>query len=473
MFNPTMMSKLPKQQALKAFGTAAAQVGGPQQQQHQQQQLGPVVCKFAAGNPAVAAPLSLSFPVTFPKTNLSPSLSSSSSSFSSPSLSTLVERAELNKKLFRELDEWHHCTKQMRVMDELLARAQRVTFQQQVLPEFMQRRQKLLVELTVADGRALGLYTGNAYKKINASLRAQTKDKNTVHESVPGITKALHKLMRRNNGFPGLVWRGCPSLPASAIPKEGGIYSDAAFVSTANDPSAAAQFLDKYSSSNVFFSIQSKTGVNIAHYSRYTEEAEVVFAPGTMFRVNKITMGTPGGIPATIVAMEEISASAPIGVQTIAAPTMQKFEAPSVDVDYQDNATIFGKILQGRAPVKTLHETDNTLGFWDVKPRTALHGLVIPKQHIPTVFELQPKHVPLLHELKESALAILRKHQPDALETGDFELAFHVPPHNSVDHLHLHCLAPASELGHYKQYYNVEEPEHCVSMDHVLSVLSK
>ncbi|MEM1415526.1 MAG: hypothetical protein AAGH15_11525, partial [Myxococcota bacterium] len=41
-------------------------------------------------------------------------------------------------------------------------------------------------------------------------------------------------------------------------------------------------------------------------------------------------------------------------------------------------------------------------------------------------------------------LAISRDDQPEAFENNDFLLRFHRPPFASVDHLHLHCLAPAS-----------------------------
>jgi diadenosine tetraphosphate (Ap4A) HIT family hydrolase len=118
----------------------------------------------------------------------------------------------------------------------------------------------------------------------------------------------------------------------------------------------------------------------------------------------------------------------------------------SVTSDYQDNPTVFGKILRGEIGCHEFDETPHVLAFEDIHPRADLHALVIPKRYIPTVFDLTPDDLGLLEEMRDTALRVLQVHQPDAYRTGDYRLVFHVPPYNSVNHLHLHVLAPASTM---------------------------
>jgi len=54
--------------------------------------------------------------------------------------------------------------------------------------------------------------------------------------------------------------------------------------------------------------------------------------------------------------------------------------------------------------------------------------------------------------MRQLGLELLEEQQPRALEEEDYILCFHIPPFNSVDHLHLHVLAPASEMGFVYRY---------------------
>ena len=154
-------------------------------------------------------------------------------------------------------------------------------------------------------------------------------------------------------------------------------------------------------------------------------------------------------------------------------PKQAVYHKPPPDVDYSTNETVFGKILRGESPATVWHETTDLLVFQDIHPRAPTHGLVIPKRFIESVFDLTLADVPLLEEMQSVALAtITERHGSDVLSSDDYNLCFHVPPFNSVDHLHLHVLAPQSNMRWYYRWikYNTAM-RWSVSIDTVLERL--
>jgi diadenosine tetraphosphate (Ap4A) HIT family hydrolase len=112
--------------------------------------------------------------------------------------------------------------------------------------------------------------------------------------------------------------------------------------------------------------------------------------------------------------------------------------------------TVFGEIIRGEVSAPILTESSTLLAFRDRTPRAPLHALIVPKQKwIPSVFELDGDDDDvelLLEEMREMARSLIEEYHPEALQAEDYVLCFHVPPFNSVDHLHLHVLAPASDM---------------------------
>ncbi len=126
---------------------------------------------------------------------------------------------------------------------------------------------------------------------------------------------------------------------------------------------------------------------------------------------------------------------------------------------YSNNPTVFGRILDGKIPTRTYSESAELLAFRDISPHAPLHALVIPKQHVKSVYSLlgtisqsegdsqDNNDIQLIQNMRRMGLDLLEQHQPKAFTSGDYILCFHIPPFYSVDHLHLHVLAPASEMN--------------------------
>ncbi|KAH7549613.1 hypothetical protein JRO89_XS13G0056300 [Xanthoceras sorbifolium] len=83
---------------------------------------------------------------------------------------------------------------------------------------------------------------------------------------------------------------------------------------------------------------------------------------------------------------------------------------------------------------------EKVVAFQDIKPAAFRHYLVIPVDHIPTVKDLQRREedYSLVSHMLTVGQTLLRR---DAPQSNQYRFGFHQPPLNSVNHLHLHCLA--------------------------------
>lgn len=137
---------------------------------------------------------------------------------------------------------------------------------------------------------------------------------------------------------------------------------------------------------------------------------------------------------------------------TLPTTGTSQYHEPPLGVDYSRNPSVFGKILRGELPAIVYEETPQLLAFEDRTPRAKFHALVIPKRYIPTVKSLTTNDLAILQEMREMANDLLQQYQPEAFENDDYILCFHLPPFNSVNHLHLHVLAPASEMPFWYRF---------------------
>ena len=145
-------------------------------------------------------------------------------------------------------------------------------------------------------------------------------------------------------------------------------------------------------------------------------------------------------------------------------------------INYDNNDTVFGKILRGDLPAVTLAESSRLLAIEDIKPRAPLHALIIPKAFVGSVFDIDGNDddKEWVQEMHQMALELIQTHQPEAYANKEYRLCFHIPPFNSVDHLHLHVLAPVSKMGMFHRYikYN-PNTRWCINLDVVMERLGR
>ncbi|KAE8602372.1 hypothetical protein XENTR_v10013963 [Xenopus tropicalis] len=111
-----------------------------------------------------------------------------------------------------------------------------------------------------------------------------------------------------------------------------------------------------------------------------------------------------------------------------------------------DMSCIFCRIANKQeSGAELLHSDDDLVCFKDIRPAVTHHYLVVPKKHVGTCKTLTKDHVQLIKTMMEVGKSTLQKNNVTDLE--DIRLGFHYPPFCSISHLHLHVLAPASQLG--------------------------
>ena len=63
---------------------------------------------------------------------------------------------------------------------------------------------------------------------------------------------------------------------------------------------------------------------------------------------------------------------------------------------HTDPNCIFCKIAEGKIPSKKVHEDDEMIVFHDINPWAPVHFLMVPKEHIPSMAQVEDRHAPLL-----------------------------------------------------------------------------
>lgn len=106
---------------------------------------------------------------------------------------------------------------------------------------------------------------------------------------------------------------------------------------------------------------------------------------------------------------------------------------------------VFCKIARGDIPSKKVYEDDELFAFHDINPLAPVHFMIIPKQHIATLYEADASHQALLGKLF-AKIGELAKSQGlvdgfrTIINTGRIG-------RQEVYHLHVHILGGPEPLG--------------------------
>ena len=101
---------------------------------------------------------------------------------------------------------------------------------------------------------------------------------------------------------------------------------------------------------------------------------------------------------------------------------------------------VFCKIVKGELPAKVVYEDELVMAFHDINPQAPIHILIIPKEHIPTVNDIEGKHERLIGHIFVVAKKI-------AKELGVSEKGYRILINCNKDagqeiyHIHFHFFA--------------------------------
>ena len=99
---------------------------------------------------------------------------------------------------------------------------------------------------------------------------------------------------------------------------------------------------------------------------------------------------------------------------------------------------------------------DELVVFEDWKPAARRHYLVCPRAHVLSARSLGAADAAMARRMLEAGRAALEADFPDERDRPAFRFGFHLPPFNSVDHLHMHAFALPFEPEWKERKYSVE-----------------
>ncbi len=103
------------------------------------------------------------------------------------------------------------------------------------------------------------------------------------------------------------------------------------------------------------------------------------------------------------------------------------------------SSCLFCNIVTGEVPAEILHSSDTVIAIRDINPGAPTHLLLIPKEHITDVRDLEDRHGGMLADVFQAASHLANA---EGVDDGGWRLVANVgrDAGQSVLHLHFHLL---------------------------------
>ena len=104
-----------------------------------------------------------------------------------------------------------------------------------------------------------------------------------------------------------------------------------------------------------------------------------------------------------------------------------------------DTSCIFCKIAAHEIPTEIVHENDRIVAFRDMDPKAPTHILLIPKEHVGSIADIEDRHGAMLADIAQAATHLAKT---EGIDRSGWRLVTNVGPDagQSVFHLHVHLL---------------------------------
>ena len=100
-------------------------------------------------------------------------------------------------------------------------------------------------------------------------------------------------------------------------------------------------------------------------------------------------------------------------------------------------ASIFTKILNKEIPSEILFENDNVFVIKDINPVDKTHLLIIPKQEIPSINDLEENHKEIMWDM-----LLVAKKMAEKFNVKDwYKLIINAWDYQEVPHIHMHLIS--------------------------------